>query len=169
MSWINHLPPACWSTFWTSTFKQQLGCRFDIMNSISSFCLNFDIWNYICLDTSYDFWLYLYFLNMFYFFKYSCTNILHRRSHCTFYETFDVTTHWKVDCILKNVGANNKQIIKLLRFANCEIIKTSNFRPFVEESAGPGTIFMPWRHHVFKPNGKPCQSRIYWSWFIVMI
>ena len=34
-SWINHLPPACWSTFWKSNFKQQLGCRFDIMDNIS--------------------------------------------------------------------------------------------------------------------------------------
>ena len=33
----NHLPPACWSTFWKSTFKQQLGRRFDIMDSTSSF------------------------------------------------------------------------------------------------------------------------------------
>ena len=41
------LPPACWSTFWKSTFKQQLGCRFDIMDSISSFFLYFDICNYI--------------------------------------------------------------------------------------------------------------------------
>ena len=31
------------------------------------------------------FWLYLYFLNIIYFFKYSCTNIFHRRSLCTFY------------------------------------------------------------------------------------
>ena len=30
------------------------------------------------------FWLYLYFLNILYFFKYSCTNIFHRRSLCTF-------------------------------------------------------------------------------------
>ena len=37
----------------------------------------FDICNYICLDTSYHFWLYLYFLNVLYFFKYSCTNIFH--------------------------------------------------------------------------------------------
>ena len=37
VSWINHLPPACWSTFWKSTFKQQLGCRFDIMNSMFYF------------------------------------------------------------------------------------------------------------------------------------
>ena len=31
------------------------------------------------------FLLYLYFLNSLYFFKYSCTNIFHRRSLCTFY------------------------------------------------------------------------------------
>ena len=37
VSWINHLPPACWSTFWKSIFKHQLGCRFDILDSISSF------------------------------------------------------------------------------------------------------------------------------------
>ena len=39
----------------------------------------------ICLDISYHFWLYLYFLNILYFFKYSCTGIFHRRSLCTFY------------------------------------------------------------------------------------
>ena len=37
VSWINHLPPACWSTFWKSNFKQQLGCRFDIMDNKSYF------------------------------------------------------------------------------------------------------------------------------------
>ena len=31
------------------------------------------------------FLLYLYFLNILYFFKYSCTNIFHRRRLCTFY------------------------------------------------------------------------------------
>ena len=31
------------------------------------------------------FWLYLYFLNILYFFKYSCTKIFHRHSLCTFY------------------------------------------------------------------------------------
>ena len=37
LSWINHLPPVCWSTFWKSNFKQQLGCRFDIMDNLSYF------------------------------------------------------------------------------------------------------------------------------------
>ena len=37
MSWINHLPPACWSTFRKSNSKQQLGCRFDIMDYESYF------------------------------------------------------------------------------------------------------------------------------------
>ena len=55
VSWINHLPPACWSTFWKSTFKQQLGCSFDTMDSISSLFLYFDICNCICLDISYYF------------------------------------------------------------------------------------------------------------------
>ena len=36
---------------WKSNFKQQLGCRFDIMDNESYF-LCFDICNYICLDTS---------------------------------------------------------------------------------------------------------------------
>ena len=31
------LPPACWSTFWKSNFKQQLGCGFDIMDNKSYF------------------------------------------------------------------------------------------------------------------------------------
>ena len=39
----------------------------------------------LCLDTSYNFLVYLYFLNILYFFKYSCTYIFHRRSLCTFY------------------------------------------------------------------------------------
>ena len=47
--------------------------------------LYFDICNNICLESSYHFWLYLHFLNILYFFKYSCTNIFHRRSLCTFY------------------------------------------------------------------------------------
>ena len=53
--WINHLPPACWSTFCKSIFKHQFGCRFDILESISSFFLYFDICDHICLDTSYHF------------------------------------------------------------------------------------------------------------------
>ena len=34
------------------------------------------------------FWLYLYFLNIIHFFKYSCTKIFHRPSLCTFYSIF---------------------------------------------------------------------------------
>ena len=45
--------------------------------------LYFDICNYMCLHIIV--WLYLYFLNILYFFKYSCTNIFHRRSLCTCY------------------------------------------------------------------------------------
>ena len=31
-SWINHLRPLCWSTFWKLAFNLQLGSRFDIMD-----------------------------------------------------------------------------------------------------------------------------------------
>ena len=55
VSWTNHLSPACWSTFWKSNYKHQLDCRFDILDSVSSFFLYFDMCNYICLDTSYHF------------------------------------------------------------------------------------------------------------------
>ena len=83
VSWIKHLPPACWSTFWKSNFKQQLGCRFDIMDNESYF---FVFWHmqlymswYIRSFFGFAFW------NILYFFKYSCTNIFHRRSLYTFY------------------------------------------------------------------------------------
>ena len=79
----NHLPPACWSTFWKSNFKQQLGCRFDIMDNKSYF---FVFWH-MQLDTSWYIRSFFgfNFLNILYFFKYSCTNIFHRRSLYTFY------------------------------------------------------------------------------------
>ena len=68
---INHLPPVCLSTFRKSTFRQQLGCRFDIMDCKSSTFLYFDICNCRCLNTSYDFFLlYLYLLyNVLYFYQ----------------------------------------------------------------------------------------------------
>ena len=82
LSWINELPPACASTFWKSNFKQQLGCRFDIMDNKSYFVF----WHmqlylswYIRLFFGFTF------LNILYFFKYSSTNIFHRRSLYTFY------------------------------------------------------------------------------------
>ena len=83
VSWINHLPPACWSTFWKSNFKQQLGCRFDIMDNESYF---FVFWHMQIYMSWYirSFFAFT-FLNIIYFFKSSCTNIFHRRSLYTFY------------------------------------------------------------------------------------
>ena len=89
-NWLSlwHLPPACWSTFWKLIFKHQLGCGFDILDSISSFfCILAYAIIYVLIHHI-IFWLYLCFLNILYFFKYSCTNIFHRRSLCTF--------HWKI-------------------------------------------------------------------------
>ena len=86
------LSPACWSTFWKSSFKHQLGCRSDILDSISSFfcILTYAIKNVLIHHII--FWLYLYLLNILYFVKYSCTNIFHRRSRCTFYWRAKFTT-----------------------------------------------------------------------------
>ena len=83
VSWINHLPPVCWSTFWKSNFKQQLGCGFDIMDDISFLCLFWHVQFYASwyIRSFFGFT----FLNILYFFKYSCTNIFHRRSLYTFY------------------------------------------------------------------------------------
>ena len=63
MSWINHLPLVCWSTFWKSTFKQLLGCGFDIMDYKSSFfCILTNAIVYVLIHHML-FRLYLYFLN----------------------------------------------------------------------------------------------------------
>ena len=70
--------------FWKSIFKQQLGCRFDIMDSISSFFFILTYAIIYVLIHHIFFWIYLYFFYILYFFKYLCINILHRRSPCTF-------------------------------------------------------------------------------------
>ena len=49
------------------------------------FILYFDICNYICLDISYQSLAWSLLLEYSLFFKYSCTNIFHRHSICTFY------------------------------------------------------------------------------------
>ena len=81
---------ACWSTFWKSNFNQQLGCRFDIMDDISYFfCVFWHMQLYMSwYIISFFGFTFLYIL---YFFKYSCTNIFHRRSliRSTTYIRFD--------------------------------------------------------------------------------
>ena len=73
VSWINHLPPACWSTFRNSNSKQQLGCRFDIMDYESYFFVFWHMQLYMSwyIISFFGFTL----LNILHFFKYSCTNI----------------------------------------------------------------------------------------------
>ena len=66
-------------------FKQQFVCRFDIMDSISSiFCILTYAIIYVLLHHI-IFRRYLCFLKILYIFKYTCTNIFHRRSLYTFY------------------------------------------------------------------------------------
>ena len=75
---FNHLPPVCWSTFW-----KQLGCRFDIMDNESYFCVFWHMQLYMSwyIRSFFGFT----FLNILYVFKYSCTSIFHRSSLYTFY------------------------------------------------------------------------------------
>ena len=53
------------------------------------------------------FWLHLYFLNILYLFKYSCSNMFHRRSLCTFYSLWGraamVTLNW--GNVMKSLGS----------------------------------------------------------------
>ena len=49
-------------------------------------------------------WLYLHFLNILYFFKYSCTNIFHRRSLCTFYWKYVIRKDTQWLWYLSNAG-----------------------------------------------------------------
>ena len=119
VSWIYHLPPACWSTFWKSNFKQQLGCRFDIMDStcISSiFCVLTYAIIYVLIHHI-IFRLYLYFLNIRYFFRYSCTNIFHWRNLYTFYQNVSATAKEKHACCIGSWDSNFLRVSYRLRIS----------------------------------------------------
>ena len=60
---------------------------YTVLDSISSFFCILTYAIIYVLKHHIIFLLYLFFLNVLYFFKYSCTNIFHRRSLCTFYST----------------------------------------------------------------------------------
>ena len=76
-----HVGPPFWNRFLNTSWA--VGLTYWIV--YLHFVLYFNTCNYICLDSSYRFWLHLYFLNILYFFKYSWTNNFHRHSLCTFY------------------------------------------------------------------------------------
>ena len=73
--------------YWWLSAILQLDCRFDIMDSIFSFFVFWHMQLYMTWYIISFFWLYLYYLNILYFFKYSCTNIFHRHGLCTFYNS----------------------------------------------------------------------------------
>ena len=79
-------------------FKQQLGCRFDIMDSISSF---FCILTYAIIYVLIHhiiFWLNLYFLNVLYLF--SSTPVLTSSIDVIF--VLSMRKHWSIHCVLNN-------------------------------------------------------------------
>ena len=64
------------------------------------------------------FWLYLYFLNILYFFKYSCTNIFHRHSLCTLYScktSRERCTRLTIGCLSLGFDAMYRQISNITR------------------------------------------------------
>ena len=88
VSWINHLPPACWSTFRKSNSKQQLGCRFDIMDYESYF---FVFWHMQLYMSWYIISFFGFtFLNIFIFSSTLVLTFSYRRNLYTFY----ICIHW---------------------------------------------------------------------------
>ena len=83
VSWINHLPPAFWSTFRKSNSKQQLGCRFDIMDYDSYF---FVFWHMQLYMSWYIISFFGFtFLNIFIFSSTLVLTFSYRRNLYTFY------------------------------------------------------------------------------------
>ena len=82
--------------------KQQLGCSLE--KCILSYAIIYVLIHYI------TFWLYLYFLNILYFFKYSCTNIFHWRSLYTFYNWNIISLGFNdIRCICKYFRAGDME------------------------------------------------------------
>ena len=91
MSWINHLPPACWSTFRKSNSKQQLGCRFDIMDYESYF---FVFWHMQLYMSWYIISFFGFtFLNIFIFSSTLVLTFSYRRNLYTFYSSIRRLCH----------------------------------------------------------------------------
>ena len=137
MSWINHLPPACWSTFWKSNFKQQLGCRFEITDNESFFCMFWHMQLYMSwyIRSFFGFT----FLNILYFFKYSCTNIFHRRSLYTFYSnrgSYTRKRHFLVN------RSHDARLHMAIRADNSNMIWNTRRNPFAWPPPPP-----PHHHH----------------------
>ena len=109
VSWINHLPPSCWSTFWKSIFKQQLGCWCEIMDSISNFFCTFTYAIIYVLIRHIIFWLYLYF---------SSTPVLTSSIDLVFVLYIKCITRKCVWYILRAHG-HFRQIIEKLKNINC--------------------------------------------------
>ena len=92
--------------FWKLTFIQQLGWGFHIMDCKFSFFLYFDIFNLICLDTTYVFFGFIFtcYRVFFIFIKYLCTSGFHRRSLHTFFHKNIVLKCWLRECVYSYIN-----------------------------------------------------------------
>ena len=111
MSWINHSPPACWSTFWKSTFKQKLGCMFDMMDRISSLLVFWHMQLYMSW-TSFHFSALSSLLKecfYFIFIKYSCTNTFHKSSPYNLYnDNMSILLQWRHSTVCHSMNSRNQ-------------------------------------------------------------
>ena len=79
------LPLLAWHGMYNACFGKYSSYHKGTLNCISSFFCTLTYAIIYVLIHHIICWLYLYFLDILYLCKYSCTNILHRRSLCTFY------------------------------------------------------------------------------------
>ena len=116
VSWIDHLPPACWSTFWKSILNNSwaVGVTWWIV-----YLIFFVFWHMQLYMSWYiiSFLAISFFLNSLYFFKYSCTNIFHRRSLYTFYSIWIIFNPSMDEQLhqLYNVGWNYRKVSNIRR------------------------------------------------------
>ena len=109
VSWINHLPPACWSTFRKSNSKQQLGCRFDIMDYESYF---FVFWHMQLYMSWYIISFFGFtFLNIFIFSSTLVLTFSYRRNLYTLY--YEVSLMIYPHCLTRRGGVTNTCVSKL--------------------------------------------------------
>ena len=118
--------------------------------------LYFDICNYICLDTSYHcLALSLLLKYSLFFFKYSCTNIFHRHSLCTFYNDRGHSSlhllwmlEWPLSgqCMLTLItflGTSNWWLKKILN-ANISNLININWTHFIQVLNHRGYLYRFW-------------------------
>ena len=155
MSWINHLPPACWSTFRKSNSKQQLGCRFDIMDYESYFFVFWHMQLYMSwyIISFFGFTL----LNILHFSSTLVLTFSYRRSLYTFYSISwrDVSLWWHTrKRIYVSISSSNEHESKVECLYGCRYLWNSKLVMYTPGTAEPYLSIL-WLNSILKipPTG----------------